>query len=1138
MKHSVLCLILLSALGAACSTKHGAYAKQIHSPQELIGGPKALGTVGDFLLANDQIRVVIQAAGWSRGFGMFGGGIIDADIQRPGAFGTNNGGQGRDNFGEFFPALFLQAFEVEDQGDLPAVSVIKTGEDGGPAIVRCVASGGDFLAMARQLVGLAIPDHGLRYETDFVLYPHSRHVEVIGRLVNESGSDLALPDPAVQTLLTSFGLGNLQMPLGDVALFGGGNKTFAPGATQRAGTSIDPRLQNPKAAGFDLRYAVESSYGIARELPALPGLVVDYLATAGTDVSYGFAVSDSDRNYVWLNKEQYERDAQVTATKHSMLVPFLLSSFTGAYYEVPPEILEAHSTYEYKRYFVVGTGDVASVSDEIYRIRQTPTGTFEGRVVNAITGQSENDAWVHILDEHNRPFTQARVQGNGRFRARLPAGNYFYTVTAPGRYPFIEKIGFALKAGGGVFRHIPLPAAAELSVRVRDERGRLLPAKVSVVARYTSDYDGLDPRDFLFDLSLGEARRATDMSWHSSATDKARQFVEESFYANLGVAKALLRPNDCSKLRCEYDVYISRGPEYDVDVKKGITLRAGERVSLNATLRRVVDTEDYVTADLHVHSGNSVDSAMGLEPRLLSAAAEGLEIVVSTDHNFITDYASTIAGLKLQDWLRGIVGVELSTLEAGHFNGFPLNYDVGTASHFPFVDYCYPAQAEKSNQSAFDWVQCSPDKLFSQLRKLGKYGPEKTIVQVNHPRDTILGYFNQYYLNPYLGVTEEPTDNNYPLSTLLRPSSPTGQYDVDKFSWDFDALEVFNGKRLDMNHAFVVPETVSDEVVARLQDYACADGHPDNGRNAVLLRKGGFPAYPGAVDDWLHFLNDGRKITATGNSDSHSSDDEIGTPRNFVRLPKRDGVPGDRFPQAVSEEEFVDAISHQRVVASNGPLLTMTLKSGGGGQIYEIGDTAHFDAGLGGQEVLVTLRVRRAPWVDVKRMVIYANGVAQTPVITLPDDASEDFTAEVTLTLMNDTVLVAEVYGDKSLFPIVTPNEEQPANVAQLVSGFTSSLASAIPKIDGQESPSIVQYVTPYALTNPIWVDIDGNGEFDAPGNVTLKGPAPGDACLTTTGMIKAARLKPEHALLALPKSPVHYAPGDIRKLFHGLHDH
>ncbi len=45
--------------------------------EDLIGGEGAIGALGDWMIGNQHIRVIIQDQGWSRGFGIFGGGIID-----------------------------------------------------------------------------------------------------------------------------------------------------------------------------------------------------------------------------------------------------------------------------------------------------------------------------------------------------------------------------------------------------------------------------------------------------------------------------------------------------------------------------------------------------------------------------------------------------------------------------------------------------------------------------------------------------------------------------------------------------------------------------------------------------------------------------------------------------------------------------------------------------------------------------------------------------------------------------------------------------------------------------------------------------------------------------------------------------
>ena len=79
----ILGVVLTGTMLSCESPEATSYAKMVETPDELIGGPGALGMVGDYLLSNDKIRVIIQDKGWSRGFGVFGGGIIDADIVRP-----------------------------------------------------------------------------------------------------------------------------------------------------------------------------------------------------------------------------------------------------------------------------------------------------------------------------------------------------------------------------------------------------------------------------------------------------------------------------------------------------------------------------------------------------------------------------------------------------------------------------------------------------------------------------------------------------------------------------------------------------------------------------------------------------------------------------------------------------------------------------------------------------------------------------------------------------------------------------------------------------------------------------------------------------------------------------------------------
>jgi hypothetical protein len=1134
----VLGMMLLCACGSS-EFSGNSLATQINSPQQLIGGSKALGTMGDYLLANQFVRVIVQQQGWSRGFGMFGGGIIDADLVRPGDLQTGAGGNGKDKFGEFFPALFLQAFDVSDEKiqdpktgawtTIPGVEIIQDGSSGGPAIVRTRASGGDFLTMVSVLLSAAIPANALRFETDYILQPNARYVEIVGRIINTTNRPIDLSGKALASLLPAGGSG-LQLPLGDVALFGAGNKVFAPGGVKRY--TNDPRIKPVKSIGFDMHYALDASYQAKPKLPALAGLAVDFLATAGDDVSYGFAAADSDRNYVWLNSDQYGLDPNVKVSKHAMLVPFLLSAFAGAYYEVPPDVLQPRESYEYRRYFIIGDGDVSSIRKTLFELRGTPTGIFSGRVVSSTYGGGVGNISVHILDAQGLPYSQVQTDEAGRFRAPLEPGDYFYVAMAEGRYPYpadMSKTRFTVTTADNIFRVIHLPEPATLFVRVRDHDGRPLPAKVTVVGHYDATYDNLNTQDFLFDFSLGEDRKPSDFSWHEpDASLRQRQYIETIDHTATGFSQALVRPSHCDKgptcAFTTYDVYVSRGPEYDLFVKRNVDFRAGRRVELEAILHRVVDTSHYLSADLHVHAVNSLDSSYSLNKRVTSAAAEGLEIAVATDHNYITDYRPVIADLHLQDWLKGVVGVELTTMEMGHFNAFPLVNTVGVPSHFPYVKTCYAPDDSHISRTSFDWLKCTPSELFSNVRMLGSLGPDNTIVQVNHPRDNIMGYFNQFYVNPYTAVSERRSGANYPYSEILYPhNNQTHQYEPVNFSYDFDAIEVLNGKHLNVAHAFKLATNIAEVDLAVLQD-RCQGGHKDNAPGAVRLRSGGYPAYPGAVDDWLHLLNAGYQMTATGNSDTHGEDDEIGNPRTYFYVAPKNGMAQDQVPNSLDDQEFVSAIKSHRAFLTSAPFLDFSLRTSDGKQ-WPMGSTVPHVT----DPVTLSINLRAAPWVKVDTLVIYANGQEYKRVPVANDNVLNQI-YNIATRFSTDTVLVVEAVGSNNLFPVMTPNEDPPLNLGDALASLSPGIGSAG---DNISSPSYLQKITPYALTNPIWIDANDNGQFDPPGNTIDYLPDNESTCA------KPSAIGVQAKKLSIGSDPHDYQKWDIRKLFYGhAHGH
>lgn len=181
------------------------------------------------------------------------------------------------------------------------------------------------------------------------------------------------------------------------------------------------------------------------------------------------------------------------------------------------------------------------------------------------------------------------------------------------------------------------------------------------------------------------------------------------------------------------------------------------------------------------------------------------------------------------------------------------------------------------------------------------------------------------------------------------------------------------------------------------------------------------------VIDWFSFLNHGMKTAGTGNTDSHHVFSlQMGCPRNYVKSPT--DIPGDMV-----ESEFVESILGQHITVSGGPFVK-TLINGKA----EMGDTITDTDGS------VELKVvAQAPsWIEFEKIYIYANGeeilTEETPLADAPVRYEKTFTFSPTV----DTWYIVKVEGDKDMYPVY-PGKR------------------------------------PISFTNPIYVDVDGNGKFD-----------------------------------------------------------
>jgi hypothetical protein len=216
--------------------------------------------------------------------------------------------------------------------------------------------------------------------------------------------------------------------------------------------------------------------------------------------------------------------------------------------------------------------------------------------------------------------------------------------------------------------------------------------------------------------------------------------------------------------RCTFDLALapgryrltaSRGPGWSI-ASAIVDARAGETSPVHLDIEPAIELRGFACADFHVHSAPSFDSDVPLDQRLVSALAEGLDVIAATDHDARGDWEPPAADLGIGTELLVLVGNEITPDQGagpralGHFNVYPVPEDV-------------PADG-------FDLALGGADAVLANARGLA---PD-AVLQVNHPRwNEWIGYFTVIDFDPRIADGRRAA-----LSTA------------------FDAIEVYNGHEL------------------------------------------------------------------------------------------------------------------------------------------------------------------------------------------------------------------------------------------------------------------------------------------------------------------------------------------------------
>lgn len=130
----------------------------------------------------------------------------------------------------------------------------------------------------------------------------------------------------------------------------------------------------------------------------------------------------------------------------------------------------------------------------------------------------------------------------------------------------------------------------------------------------------------------------------------------------------------------QYIVYVGRGFEYSLESAE-IRLKAKDKVQRTFRIRREVPTPGYVACDTHVHTlTHSGHGDATVSERMITLAAEGIELPVATDHNVQIDHRPFAQQMKVQNYFTPVVGNEVTT-PVGHFNIFPATPEANTPNH-------------------------------------------------------------------------------------------------------------------------------------------------------------------------------------------------------------------------------------------------------------------------------------------------------------------------------------------------------------------------------------------------------------------------------------------------------------------------
>jgi len=710
--------------------------------------------------------------------------------------------------------------------------------------------------------------------------------------------------------------------------------------------------------------------------------------------------------------------------------------------------LEPGGVLEYERRIYVGArNDVASVASPILAELAARHGFGTGTISGDVDAADGADVTASVVATRTggaavpgfaagAPLTHFRTDATGAFSGVvLPEGEYELEVRAPERDPVVVS-GVVVTASQDAAVTVPplsgLGALEILLVEKAKGPDPGIPGKLVIRGRDGTPDPQLGLDLLAFQLEPPDPATRVPTETHGGSTAQGR-----TAYVGPGTATLRLRPG-------KYEVFGSRGPEYSATRKK-VVVKEGRTKRVKLALKRQLETPNAISGDFHIHSARSLDTQAGVQSRVPAFAGEGVEVMVSTDHDFVLDYAPVIDALDLEAFVTSIAGVEVTGTvpnppawpnSTGHINAWPMTVD-----------------PDARRDGAIEDEFVSPNWIFSRLRDRGV-----EVIQYNHPRAgvsglTSIGIFN----NIGCGRCANDVDQACAVDGDC-PAAPDPQ----------DCTCV--GYQPDRPLTSPPNDELLDDDVTGLSGVANPDGFRNIDFDVIEIGNGISPGgYVQMRADWFSLLDQvGMAVPGgpvpflpgTGVSDSHRNTVEApGYFRSYVL-----GVGED--PAALDASAFDAAVAGGRMMPTTGPYIELSVSDG----------TSAAGAGetlvpQGGGALTLALRVQAASWVPVDEVRVVVNGVAQ-PALTFDAQTDPKVKPRPKNPWSAGGRRAVERFDEELSLPL-------PAEDFYLLVEAGAKL-DPLPQADPDASILVPDYVA-LAFTNPVFVDVDGDG-FEAPG--------------------------------------------------------